>query len=173
MRGASLYITGILIVAFLLVSCSNPFAPGLAQQALTNDPLGDQHTIDGFFTRFRNAYQLRDTTIYGPLIQSDFTFTYHDFNNNIDNSWGRDVEMSSTYNMFTQSEDIQLQWNNIVSEVEDSLSTKAQVVRRFNLAIVLKNSDVLRTDGAADFLLSRSDSTKPWKLQRWRDESNY
>ena len=174
MRGAAFYIARTIIAAIILASCTtNPFAPGIAQETLTNDPLGDQHTISGFFTRFRNAYQLRDTTIYGPLIQSDFTFTYHDFNNNVDVSWGRDVELNSTYNMFTQSEDIQLQWNNIVTQVEDSTSTKAQVVRRFDLAIVLKNSDVLHTDGAANFLLSRADSTKPWRLQRWRDESNF
>lgn len=161
-------------MAFVMASCGdNPFAPGLAEKALTQDPLGNQRTIDGFFTRFQNAYQLRDTTIYGPLIQPNFTFTYHDFNNNVDVSWGRDVEMTSTYNMFSQSEDIQLQWNDIVSEVEDSTSTRAQVVRRFNLAIILKNSDVLRTDGAANFLLSRSDSTQPWRLLFWRDESNF
>lgn len=157
----------------LLAGCTNPFAPGLAKKALTEDPLGDQQTIPGFFTRFRNAYQLRDTSIYGPLIQAGFKFTYHNFNNNVDVSWGRDVEMISTYNMFDQSEDIQLQWNNIVSKVQDSTSTRAQVVRRFNLAIVLKNSDVLRTDGAANFLLVRSDSTKPWRLLNWRDESNF
>ncbi len=173
MRNATHHITGILIAALVMVSCSNPFAPGLAEEALTHDPLGDQTTIGGFFTRFRNAYQLRDTTIYGPLIQSDFTFAYHDFDSNVDVSWGRDVEMNSTYNLFTQSEDIQLQWNNIITQVQDSMSTKAQVVRRFDLAIVLKNSDVLHTDGAANFLLSRSDSTKPWRLIRWRDESNF
>jgi hypothetical protein len=156
----------------LLISCTNPFAPAEMQGTGEQDPLGNPRTIDGFFTRFKNAYQLRDTTLYGPLIQGDFTFTYRDYEHNVDVSWGRDEEMTSTYNMFNQSEDIQLQWNNIISQIVNDSKTQAQVIRRFNLAIVLKNSDVLHTDGSANFVLVRPDSTSAWKLFHWRDESN-
>ena len=165
-----LFIT--ILTAFLFPCCENPFAPGIMKGKLPDDPLGNPKTISGFYTRFMNAYQLRDTTLYGPLINSRFIFTYRDYNRNVDVSWGRDEEMTTTYNMFTQSQDIQLQWNNIVTQIVDSTKTQAQVIRQFNLAIILKGSDVIRTDGAANFILTRPDSNSAWQLLRWRDESN-
>lgn len=172
LRPAHIILLALGIAALLFQSCKNPFAPGVIKGQLPDDPLGNPKTISGFYTRFKNAYQLRDTTLYGPLINSRFIFTYRDYNRNVDVSWGRSEEMTSAYNMFTQSQDIQLQWNNIVTEIVDTTNTQAQIIRRFNLAIILQGSDVIRTDGSANFILIRPDSNSAWQLLSWRDESN-
>ncbi|MCH8567282.1 MAG: hypothetical protein LAT67_03420 [Balneolales bacterium] len=163
---------GFFLLLFVTVGCWNPFAPGLQDGDPFEELLGDPSTIEGFFTRFQNAYQLRDTTLYGPLIASDFTFTFRDYDNNVDISWGRVEEMSSTYRLFINSQDIRIRWNNILSQERNAAGTRAQVIRRFDLTIALEASDLIRTDGAVNFIMSRSDSTENWQLESWRDESD-
>ena len=155
-----------------LAGCWNPFAPGLEDADPFGELLGDPSTIEGFFTRFQNAYQLRDTTLYGPLIHPNFTFTFRDFDNNVDISWGRNEEMNSTYRLFINSSDIRIQWNNIISLETNLEQTQAQVLRRFDLTVVLEASDLIRTDGAVNFVMTRPDSTANWQLITWRDESD-
>jgi hypothetical protein len=152
--------------------CINPFAPGEAEGDPFENFLGNPRTIDGFYQRFQNAYQLRDTTLYGPLIHPEFLFTFRDFEQNVDVTWGRAEEMWATYNLFLNSAEIQMQWNNIISQQTNAGNTFSQVIRRFSLIVVLQGSDVLRTDGSANFVLTRADSTKNWQLISWRDESD-
>ena len=57
----------------------NPFAPSLGEGDVFGDLLGDPTTVEGFFTNFRNAYELRDLSLYEPLIDSSFVFQYTDF----------------------------------------------------------------------------------------------
>lgn len=156
----------------MITACMNPFSPGLADGDLFDDILGNPVTIDGFYTRFQNAYQLRDTTLYGPLIHPNFLFTYRDADLNVDVSWGRTEDLNSTARLFNSSRDIQLQWNNIISRFENDTKTEAQVIRRFNLMIRLVDNQTFRTDGATNFRLIRTDSTQAWQLLSWRDESD-
>jgi hypothetical protein len=165
-------ISSVLIAAFILAGCLNPFAPRELEGDILENLLGDPSTLEGFYTRFQNAYQLRDTTLYGPLIHPEFIFTYRDPEQNVDISWGRAEEMNATSRLFQNSRDIQLQWNNIISRFENAEKTRSQVVRRFNLTILLEGSDLFRTDGAANFILTRTDSTANWQLLSWRDESD-
>lgn len=165
---------GVVTTAFMLTlmsACINPFAPG----ELDGDPfaelLGDPTTIEGFYQRFQNAYQLRDTSLYGPLIHPDFVFTFRDQERNVDVSWNRPQEMNSTYNLFVQSVDIQLNWNNFISISTNEDKTRSQVLRRFDLGVLLSSSEALRTNGTASFLLTRQDSTENWQLMMWQDES--
>jgi hypothetical protein len=109
--------------------------------------------------------------LYGPLIAPDFIFTYRDAELNVDVSWGRAEELNTTARLFSTSRDIQLQWNNISSFFQNEPKTRAQVIRRFNLMVMLDESTVYRTDGATNFILTREDSTRAWQLQSWRDES--
>jgi len=155
----------------LLTSCINPFAPRVDETNIFDELLGDPKKIDGFYIRFHNAYKFRDTTIYGPLLDPDFNFIFRDFDRNVDVTWGRTEDMNSTYNLFVQSQDIQLQWNNIVLQAVNPERTRAQIVRRFNLLVVISSNDIIRTDGSANFVLARADSTMAWKLLQWRDES--
>lgn len=160
-----------LISICILQSCTNPFAPRELKGDIFDNLLGDPTTIEGFYTRFQNAYQLRDTTLYGPLIHPEFIFTYRDQEQNVDVSWGRTEEMITTSRLFQRSRDIQLQWNNIVFEQTNTTGTQAQIVRRFNLLILLDGTDSFRTDGSTNFVLTRSDSTSSWQIISWRDES--
>ena len=168
----------LLVIALLflifppLTGCINPFAPGELEGDPIADLLGDPSTIEGFYTRFEKAYELRDTSLYGPIIHPDFTFTFRDDERNVDITWSRDEEMSTTYNMFSRSYDISLRWNNITQETIEEDRTRARIVRRFNLTVMLSPSEIYRTDGSASFRLTRSDSTNNWRLIAWRDESD-
>lgn len=158
-------------VSWLLSACINPFAPRVDETDIFEELLGDPKSIDGFYVRFQNAYQFRDTSLYGPLIDPQFRFIFRDFNRNIDVTWSRVEDMNSTYNLFVQSQDIQLQWGTFVLQAVNADKTRAQLVRRFNLLVVINSNDIIRTDGTANFVLSRNDSTLAWKLVQWRDES--
>ncbi|MDI6401508.1 hypothetical protein QLX67_05830 [Balneolaceae bacterium ANBcel3] len=156
-----------------VAACVNPFAPGELEGDPVSDLLGDPSTIEGFYTRFQKAYELRDTSLYGPLIHADFTFTYRDHIQNQDISWGRPLEMNSTNNMFMLSYDLNLQWNNIIDQFINEPQTEATVFRSFNLSIREDPSEPpLRSNGIAYFRLTRTDSTQNWKLIFWRDDSD-
>ena len=162
----------ILILVLISSTCLNPFAPEYKEGEPLENLLGNPTTISGFYTRFQNAYKLRDTTLYGPLIHPEFTFTYRNPDQNVDVSWGRVEELMSTSRLFQYSREIDLTWNNVIVELTNGLGTEAQIIRRFDLIVSLEGSDVLRTDGSANFVLQRTDTLQPWKLIRWRDQSD-
>jgi hypothetical protein len=56
--------------------------------------------------------------------------------------------------------------------LDNGLGTEAQIIRRFDLIVSLEGSDVIRTDGSANFVLQRPDTLSPWQLIRWRDQSD-
>jgi hypothetical protein len=155
-----------------LLTCKNPFAPEYREGEPLENLLGNPMTIEGFYTRFQNAYRLRDTTLYGPLIHPEFTFTYRNLEQNVDVSWGRVEELMSTGRLFQYSREIDLTWNNSIVELTNGLGTEAQFIRRFDLIVSLDGSDVIRTDGSANFVLQRADTLQPWRLIRWRDQSD-
>ncbi|MDG5767336.1 hypothetical protein QA596_07665 [Balneolales bacterium ANBcel1] len=164
---------GLLLVLIpLMAGCINPFAPGEVEGDPVADLLGDPSTIEGFYTRFQKAYELRDTSLYGPLIHSDFTFTFRDFEINEDRTWDRPEEMRRTHSMFMNTHDITLQWNNILRETIFDDRTRVRIERVFNLRLVDSGSQTFRANGIASFELTRSDSTENWRLIRWRDESD-
>ena len=127
--------------------------------------------MDGFFTNFRNAYELRDLSLYEPLIDSSFVFIYTDFDAGIEREWGFGQELESTRRLFENAVQVQLQWNQVISLQIFDNDARAVAVRGFNLTIGLDGGEVFRGDGNVNFLLSRADSTSAWRLERWRDES--
>lgn len=167
---AILCLVGSLVAA--LAAC-NPFAPALEEGDPFGDLLGDPTTIDGYFTNFKNAYELRDLSLYEPLLDSSFTFVYHDFDAQVEREWGFAQELSSTRGLFQNASLIRLRWNQILSIDISDAGRRGRVVRSFNLTIGLETGEVFRGDGNVNFLLVRPDSTAPWKLQRWRDESEF
>lgn len=163
-------VLSLILVSVLLASgCLNPFAPGLEETPAQSacDPL----TIDGVFQCFQAAYTFRDTTLYGQLIDGEFVFVYRDYDLGIDVTWGRDDEMRTTYGLFRNAQKLDLIWNNIVNTSAES--TRVTVVRGFNLTVVFNPSNVERVDGYANFVFSRVNTADPWKIVRWRDESNF
>ena len=161
----------VLLIPLFAAAACNPFAPALEEGDPFGDLLGDPSTIDGFFTNFRNAYELRDLSLYEPLLDSNFIFIYYDFDAQVEQQWGFAQELESTRRLFQNASLIRLRWNQILSQEVDPPETEARVVRSFNLTVTLEAGEVFRTDGNVNFLLNRPDSTSAWRLRRWRDES--
>ena len=157
-------------VLLLLAAC-NPFAPSLGEGDPYAHLLGDPTTIDGYFTAFRSAYELRDISLYEPLIDSAFVFLYTDFDAGIDREWGFIQELESTRRLFQNAVGVQLQWNQVITQQSLEPHVRTRVVRSFNLSISLEGGEVFRGDGNVNFLLVRSDSADAWRLMHWRDES--
>jgi hypothetical protein len=162
------------ILVVTLAGCKvNPFAPRLDTSPPSGLSTGDQRTIDGLFQNFQVAYTLKDTAIYGKLIDGNFTFIYRDYDNNVDVSWGRDDEMLTTYGLFRNTDNVDLTWNSIVFEQLDSVGVSAQVIRSFHLRVSFDATDVADVTGNANISLTRPTPTDVWKISQWRDESNY
>lgn len=158
----------------LIFSSCNPFAPGLDENiAEGSSILGDPATIDGIFQNMKYAYTFRDTTIYGQLLNSDFSFSFTDYDRGVEVTWGRDEEMQTTRGLFMNVQRLDLVWNNIIAVSTDSLNLHASVSRNFNLTVTFNPGDVPRIDGYATLTLVRSDPQKPWQIVRWRDQSNF
>jgi len=165
-------VTGIFFIAVIFYTCTNPFAPKFDTDFDSGGPpISDQTTIEGVFQNFQYAYTFKDTLIYGNLISSDFTFTYRDYENGFDVTWGRDEEMRTTNGLFQNSQRLDLIWNNIVLSTIDSLN--ANIVRSFNLNITFNPTDVIRIDGRVNVSLKLDAITKKWRIIRWIDESNF
>ena len=147
--------------------CLNPFSPGLDTSPAESscNPV----SVEGVFRCFQTAYTFRDTTDYGRLLAADFVFIYRDYDLGIDVTWGRSEEIRATYGLFQNAQKLDLIWNNITSIAPDSTN----VIRGFNLAITFNASDVLIISGYANLTLTRTAPGSPWKLTRWRDESNF
>jgi hypothetical protein len=159
--------------ALLFLAACNPFAPALEEGNPFGDLLGDPKTIEGFFTNFQNAYELRDLSLYEPLLDSAFLFIWHDFDAQVDREWGFSQELESTRRLFQNASLIRLQWNQILTQDLTNENRDARVIRPFNLTITLETGDVFRGDGNVNFMLVRADTSEAWKLRRWRDESEF
>jgi len=157
----------------MLVAC-NPFAPGLDDSSdNTTKLLSDQKMPDGIFQNLKYAYTLRDTSIYGQLLNGNFTFVYHDYDRGVDVTWGRDEEMRTTYGLFQNAQRLDILWNDIVSSSVDSTNTKEMVKRGFNLTVTFNPSDIVYVDGYVNLTLGRMQAQDPWMILRWDDESNF
>jgi|SRR5690606_33773225 len=164
------YLLFILMFSFFF-GCTNPFAPKFDEGS--GDPtstITDLTTIEGVFQNFQYAYTFKDTLIYGEFIANDFVFTYRDYENAVDVSWGREEEMIATFNLFANTQRLDLIWNNIVLSSVDS--TEANIVRGFNLTVTLNPTDIQRADGRVDISLRKNEKGK-WQITRWIDRSNF
>lgn len=157
---------------FLVVSCHNPFAPPLADSETENNFQNiSLNTIDGFFSAFQLAYTFRDSTQYGKLLHSNFMFVYRDFDRGVDDFWGREQDMKTTFGLFVNSEQLDLTWNFFRDYQIDSL--EANISRAFKLRVVFSSTDILTGEGNVRFRLIRPTAKSDWKLIRWTDESNF
>jgi len=162
-----------ILFAIAFISC-NPFAPGLDNSSdETSKLLSDQKTTDGIFQNLQYAYTLRDTSIYGQLIDGNFTFIYHDYDRGVDVTWGRDEEMRTTNGLFQNAQRLDILWNDVVSSSVDSTNIRAMVKRGFNLTVTFNPSDIVYVDGYANLTLGRIRAEDPWMIVRWEDESNF
>lgn len=158
---------------FMLIHTGcNPFAPAYDEEGLANaNLLGDPSSVDGFFLLFKNAYELRDTTLYGRLYSQNFTFAYYDFDQGQEISWDRSTEMNIAYNLFRSVKLINLDWNFYVQL--DTTEVEALVVRNFNLFIEQDEQTSFNGTGRVRMRLRREKAGTPWKAYYWFDESDF
>jgi hypothetical protein len=170
-RRIALPAAALLLAAVLLAAC-NPFAPAVDEDAPgASSLISDQTTVDGVFQNMQYAYTFKDTTLYGNLLHPDFIFIYRDYDKLIDVHWGRDEEMRITSRLFDNAMNLNVVWNNVVGYSGDSLD--ADIVRSFNLTVTFNPSDVVRVGGQVALTLHRDHGYAPWRIVKWRDESNF
>lgn len=162
-----------LVLAVILSAGCNPFAPAVDEGDPFGDLLGDPKEISGFFTNFRNAYELRDISLYEPLLDSAFVFVYRDADEQIERQWGFPQDLESTRRLFENADLIRLQWNQIISQDTLAEGLQQRVVRSFNLTISLITGEAFVGGGNVNFLLKRREVPGEWQLLRWRDESEF
>jgi hypothetical protein len=153
------------------IGCTNPFAPRLDPDlSAVTSTLGDQRTVPGVFQNIQYAYTYRDTLIYGNLLHPEFRFEYYNADRGAEMRFLRDEEMRITNNLFKGADQIDLQWNDIISLEGDSVLTN--VTRNYNLKIVLPGNEVFRIDGRARLRLVRETPEEQWLIKIWYDASN-
>ena len=153
----------------ILLSCANPFAPKLDTNLGSDGSLiSSQKSIEGLFQNFQYSYTFQDTTIFGGLLNSNYSFIYRDYEMSVDVSWGRDDDMRVTHGLFQNSQRLDLIWNNIVSMTSDSTN----IIRSFNLSITFNPTDIILVDGRVNLQLEKNDKGV-WKIVNWIDESNF
>ena len=169
MRKVSVYII-IIIISILTASCFNPFSPRINNSPSEGNILSDQKTVDGLFKNFAYSYIFKDTTIYGQLLTDDFVFSYFDYDLGVEVSWDSATDMRTTSGLFTNTQGLNLIWNNIIYQSGDSLDT--DVKRSFNLTVTFNPNDIMNFYGFADMTLTRPTENDVWKIKKWIDQTN-
>lgn len=150
----------------------NPFAPTLDPDRLANvNLLGDPSSVEGYFQLFKNAYELRDTTLYGRLFSEDFLFSYYDPDLGQDIEWDRATELAISYNLFQSVIQINLDWNYYIEL--DTTDIEALIVRNFSLSIEEDEQTVFSGSGRAKFKLRRETPIEAWQAYSWFDDSDF
>jgi hypothetical protein len=161
------------VLVLLSLTCKNPFAPGLdtSPAQASCDPT----TPDGVFQCIRVAYTFRDTSDYAPLLDESFVFVYRDYENNIDVTWGRDTELRTTFGLFQNAQRLDLVWTNTISATTDTSTVvrRMNFVRGFNLTVTFNPGSIEVIGGYANITIEQVTTSSPWKIVRWRDESNF
>jgi hypothetical protein len=155
----------------VLIGCTNPFAPALDEELSPSSTLlGDTRTVEGVFQNLQYAYNYQDTLIYGQLLHPDFQFRYFNTDRGTDVSFNRDEEMRVTWNLFRNSDQIDLQWNSIYANSGDSILVS--VTRGYTLRITLQANETFIVEGLATLRLTRPTPNDQWQIRLWRDDSN-
>lgn len=165
------FVLVILVSIVFLYSCDNPFAPKLSVGDNDGLVLGDQKTVEGFFQNWRYSYIFKDTLVYGRLLDNNFNFIFRNYDKGVDLSWGRQEDLITTSRLFSSTQNLDLIWNEVISNIGDS--TLLDVSRGFTLQIVFSQSDIVRLQGRANIRLKRNNQNEDWKMLYWRDESNF
>ncbi len=168
------------LCALLMLQSCNPFAPTFDDTLVDRSKLlGDRKTIKGFFDYFRNTYEIRDSTLYGRMLNRGFIFQWYDFSTGRNIYWGRDQEMLSTYKMFTNRsvKSVTLSWGDDYV-LADTLTgdTVARVERFFELTLLIEDGNdqtSLKSFGRANMTLNRLNRQSDWKISYWIDKYNY
>ncbi|MDZ7369605.1 MAG: hypothetical protein ONB12_00365 [candidate division KSB1 bacterium] len=171
---AALPFAVIFLAAFL--SCFNPFAPRLEKSSPQALFLTEQKSPDEVLQNFVYAYTFKDSLVYADLLDSSFVFVYFDPSLGGSGrfvSWGRDVDLKTTGQLFRNTETITLTWNSTI--YQDTLYVGSQMVGielSKTLQLYLSGSFGDYTfSGSAVFNFKKCSDNK-WRITRWKDESS-
>ncbi len=114
---------------------------------------------------------MRDTTLYVRLFAPNFTFAYYDPELGQEIQWDRATELQSSFNLFQEVLQINLDWNFYVQL--DSTDSTALVVRNFNLSIQTEDEQTFSGSGRARFELRKPSPDAAWQTIYWFDDSDF
>lgn len=154
------------------VSCFNPFAPALEKSPDSSNVITEQKTPQEVLQNFRYAYVFKDSLLYSNLLDESFVFEYFDPEMGPSGqfvTWGRDVDLKTTGQLFRTFDVIDLVWlNTIFSSSEGEFE---KIFIRFNLNLFSSDLNFVVT-GTAIFTFVQSKEDGKWRIIRWKDESD-
>ena len=163
-----------IIVTFLFtgyLGCINPFAPKLIRSLESSDLIiTPQRTPQEVLQNFKVAYTFKDSSLYCNLLDSIFRFVYFDPGTETSGqlvSWGRDEDLLTTGRLFRHFQVIDLVWNSVIYEFQDS--TSGTMSKSYDLTLVSEISQY-KLSGRALFTFKKCNDDK-WRITRWQDES--
>ena len=163
-----LFLIGSLIA---IVNCFNPFAPKIDRTTDLSLVLTDQSTPDLALQNFIYAYTFKDSLSYSELLDSSFVFVFFDPNLGSSGrfvSWGRNVDLKTTGQLFRNFETITLTWNSTIYQILEE--NAAELAKTFQLDLFGSAGD-FSISGNAIFNFKRSIKDDKWRITRWKDES--
>jgi hypothetical protein len=159
-----------------ILGCFNPFAPKLDN---SNGPplvLTPQSTTEEVLQNFVYAYTFKDSLVYADILDSSFVFVYFDPNIGSSGrfvSWGRDVDLKTTGQLFKKFDTITLTWNTTIyadtTFLPDSTIRDIELSKTLQLGLFGRNEEYTLS-GSAVFKFELSEDGK-WRIVRWKDES--
>ena len=175
-----LLITGTLFIG----ACTNIFAPKVGTLGGESDVfITEQQTPEDVLANFRYAYIFHDSLVYSRIIDSSFVFTYYDPDaggSGRYESWGRDLELRTTANMFRVFDNINVIWNSTVDSayrmVPQDSSWRDSSFAGYNQALISKSFELtldqeISITGNAVFYFRKSSADQKWRIYQWIDES--
>ncbi len=173
MRSVVPQIVPVLVIGLVVFTgCLNPFAPDLSESIESSDLIiTKQETPDEVLQNFKVAYTFRDSLLYSDLLDTAFIFVFFDPNEGTSGrfvSWGREVDLKTTGNLFRHFEMIDLVWNTTLYAWASDRT--GEISKSFTLMLIGRDSDISLT-GTALFSFRRCSDMK-WRITRWKDESD-
>lgn len=171
-----LTVCGLMILVLLFADCFNPFAPRLDQSGIQGLVVTEQRSPDEVLQNFLYAYTFKDSLVYADLLDSSFVFVYFDPNLGGSGrfvSWGRDIDLKTTGQLFRNSETITLTWNSTIYQdttLVDAKIAEIELSKTLQLYLFGKFGEY-SFSGSAIFNFKKCDDDK-WRITRWKDESS-
>ena len=166
----------ILVLLGLTSHCFNPFAPKLDNTGNPSIVITDQRSPDEVLQNFLYAYTFKDSLVYADLDDSSFVFVYFDPNIGSSGrfvSWGRDVDLKTTGQLFRNAETINLTWNSTIYQDTTYIDTtiaSIELSKTLQLNLFGKFGEY-SFSGSAIFNFRECEDDK-WRITRWKDESS-
>ncbi|MCB0258235.1 MAG: hypothetical protein KDI38_17365 [Calditrichaeota bacterium] len=164
------------LLAGLLLTCNNPFAPGTADENERGSLLlTSQRNPDEVLQNFQYAYTFKDSLVYSELFDSTFTFISTNFNVSPPEPivWGRDQELRTVGRMFRFFNTLDLTFNSVIDR--DTLEFSAgdnlplRIEDNITFTLTLDGGSTIPTLlGEVIFVYVRRENR--WLISRWEDK---